>query len=175
MITGTYKATSFEVSDLHLVKVNTFRNKRNEDVETETLLFSGRMYVFSRNSMPNATLKLIQDKKHFDDASFQRIVYTDEALNNTFLLYGDNDKATDVLTKIIVNGLLQIEKRYKGKMNVSFSENHVVVSINDKKNNLQLSLKHKISNKLIQPLIDEVTAVKTFIDHLFVDDETVTD
>ena len=125
--------------------------------------------------MPNATLKLIQDKKHFDDASFQRIVYTDEALNNTFLLYGDNDKATDVLTKIIVNGLLQIEKRYKGKMNVSFSENHVVVSINDKKNNLQLSLKHKISNKLIQPLIDEVTAVKTFIDHLFVDDETVTD
>ena len=167
MITGKFENVKFRSSDVTLKDVS--HSGKHTTVVT---VFQGRVYEFEFNKRFKSNLLLIQPGKFRIFGPWKKIKMESVHFNSELKVYAENDhEAFYILTPHFMEKLLYLDKKYRDKVNFSFINRKLYISVDSRRDTFDLKLFGEISSQMVNDFVYEFEDMKEFIIKLKLDNK----
>ena len=167
MITGEFEDVKFRSSDVTLKDV-----RRSGKTTTIVTVFQGRVYEFEFNKRFKSNLLLIQPGKFRIFGPWKKIKMESVKFNSELKVYAENDhEAFYILTPHFMEKLLYLDRKYQDKVNFSFINNKLYISVDSRRDTFDIKLFGEITQNIIKDFLVEFEDMKEFIIKLKLDNK----
>ncbi len=172
-IKATYNGVEYSMCDAHFQERHvTHDSKGNRRVEYVTY-FKGRIIYVNLNRGLNTRLKIVEGHpKGFNKQGMEKFETELIDFNKKYDTYvNDKEKAFYMLTPVMLQKLLELEKLFKGSIQYSFEDNSFMVFINNNGDSLEVSLGKKLDEKNLDIYRGQIKLAATIINEFKLDSD----
>lgn len=168
LIEGVYQNVRFRVSDVDLREQIESRGASLHTSSSYHSYFKGRWYVFTFEKVFNEVIKIVEESNfQVNHKDLVKVETESIEFNQKFTLWASSKTyAFYQITPVIIEKLLEIEKKHNGSIVYFFSKNELHIGINNRKDYLEISLKKVLNEEAVNELMHEIEIIPTFIKEL---------
>lgn len=167
MISGVFEGVKFRCSDVKQEDVSTDSKGRTS---TRTV-FLGRFYEFDFPKSFKSNLLITQTVGYGLFGEFNRVKTESVDFNSELKVYAkDEHEAFFILTPDFMERLIYMDRKYKDKINFSFINNKLYISINNGKDTFDIKTFKEVDESIFREYQEEFKDIKNFIKVLKLDE-----
>lgn len=172
-IKATYNDVEYSMCDAHFQERHvTHDSKGNRRVEYITY-FKGRIIHVQLNRDLNTRLKIVEGHprgfNHYGLEKFETELIDFNKKYDTYV--NDKERAFYMLTPVMLQKLLELERLFKGSIQYSFEDNSFMVFINNNGDSLEVSLGKKLDEKNLNIYRGQIQLAATIINEFKLDSD----
>ncbi len=161
-LSGDLDGVSFVSSDVKLEERHVEHTKNGTRVYY-VAYFLGRVFRFNFNKEFVGSLQVLESGSP-KSKGYQKVKLESVDFNKKFKTYATEDiTAFYILTPDIMERIHVLEKKYPGRIGLSFRGDHLYVAINNGKDTFELKLFRKIDDEMIKEFEQDLLVIKDFI------------
>lgn len=172
-IKATYNGVEYSMCDAHFQERHvTHDSKGNRRVEYITY-FKGRIIHIQLNRDLNTRLKIVEGHprgfNHYGLEKFETELIDFNKKYDTYV--NEKERAFYMLTPVMLQKLLELERLFKGSIQYSFEDNSFMVFINNNGDSLEVSLGKKLDEKNLNIYRGQIQLAATIINEFKLDSD----
>lgn len=167
LMVGNYKDVKFSVADCHLEERHETRDANGHHHTEYETYFKGRWFIFEYEKNFNQIIK-VKEKQVFDGGMNKRGLVKCEVESidfcDKFNVYAsDEQHLFVVLTPVMIDAMLRLEKMYKGRIMFAFINNQLHIGINDNKDYLEPKISQPITEEMVKKFSSQIDIIGAII------------
>lgn len=172
-IQSSYNDVEYSMCDARFEERHVrYDSKGNRHVDYD-VYFSGRIICIQLNRDLNTRLKIVEGHpRGFNKQGMEKFETELIDFNKKYDTYvNDKEMAFYMLTPVMLQKLLELEKLFKGTIQYSFDDNNFMIFINNSGNSLEISLNKKLDEKNLEIYRGQIRLAATIINEFKLDSD----
>lgn len=170
LLYGTIDDVQFMCSDVHMEEKRVVRDSKGRTHVEYITFFRGRWFVYEFNKEFNGIIQVREDgflQGHPWGLKVEKIQLEDVEFNKKFKTLATNQHdAFYVLTPTLMENIKKLEKRFPGKIYLSFIGNQVHIAIYDSKDSFEPPIFSPINDAFIDNIVADILITQEIINEL---------
>lgn len=171
LIKASYNGVEYSMCDAHFEERHVTHDSKGHRRVSYVTYFKGRIISISLNRDLDARLKIIEGHpRGFVKYSLEKFETELIDFNKKYDTYvNDKEKAFYILTPVMLQKLLELEKLFKGSIQYSFEQNSLMIFINNSGDSLECSMSKKINEENLNIIRSQINLAAAIINEFNLD------
>lgn len=167
LIKGSFEDVDFITCDIKAEERRQYTDSKGNVHYQYVTIFLGRLLVFEFNKNFEGITIGSEDIFNCQTFGLKRRKFESDAFNKKYKVYTNDDlNAFYIITPQIIERLMELEQKNKGRCSFSFINNKFFFAINNSKDTFELSLFKKINDESMNECLKDVFSMRDIIKDL---------